>query len=86
VTTAWLVVASGTATGAQTTDAGAEAQALRAQATVQMARQDVAQAEALWSRAAELLAGLQDWKSLGDVHGERALAMFNHGREDEAER
>jgi CHAT domain-containing protein/tetratricopeptide (TPR) repeat protein len=80
-----MVIAS-SAAAAQTADPATEAQALRAQANVQVARQDVVQAEALWSRAAELLAGLQDWKGLGDVHGERALAVFNRGREDEAER
>ncbi|MCC6990938.1 MAG: hypothetical protein IT181_18165, partial [Acidobacteria bacterium] len=86
MTAAWLVVASSTTAGAQPADAAAEAQVLRAQASVQAARQAFAQAEALWSRAAELLAGLPDWTSLGDVHGERALAVFNRGREDEAER
>ena len=86
VTTVWIVVASSAAPGAQTADGAAEAQALRARATLQETRGDLAEAEALWARAAELLAGLQDWKGLGDVHGQRALALFNRGREDEAER
>ena len=86
VTTVWIVVASSAAAGAQTADVAAEAQALRAEALQQIARGEIGQAEGAWSRAAELLSGLQDWRRLGDMHGERALALFNRGREDEAER
>ncbi len=121
--TTWLVVASITATDAQTTETAAaliargqalrgsatldeasqlfdraaslaradgdqatEAQALRAQANVQVIRKDFVKAEALWGRAAALFDELHDWKTLGDVHGQRALSAFERGREDEAER
>lgn len=79
-------MASSTASSAQSADPGADAQALRVQAHAQLSRNAFEEANASWSRAAELLAGLQDWRRLGDVQGERALALFNRGREDEAER
>ncbi len=79
-------MASGTASGAQSADPAAEAQSLRVQANAQWSRNAFEDADASWSRAVELLAGLQDWRRLGDLQGERALALFNHGREDDAER